>query len=62
MKNLFSCFFACLCIMSLYAKEPYLKISDLFVAGEAGHEIFRIPGTIVTRKGTLLAYGWRIKE
>ncbi|MBZ0256389.1 glycoside hydrolase [bacterium] len=56
MKHLLSCCFICLCVLSSFAEEPYLKTSDLFVAGEAGYEIFRIPGIIVTSKGTLLAY------
>ena len=40
---------------SLFA-APLLEKTDLFVAGEAGYVIYRIPGVVVTAKGTILAY------
>eukprot|EP01031_Cornospumella_fuschlensis_P019628 gene19628-24050_t len=36
--------------------EPLLQKIDLFEAGKDGYELYRIPGIIVTRKGTVLAY------
>lgn len=36
--------------------EPLLKKTDLFKAGTDGYATYRIPGIIVTSKGTLLAY------
>ena len=38
------------------AAEPSLDRTDLFTAGQAGYETFRIPGVVVTRSGTILAY------
>ena len=35
---------------------PFLDKTDLFTAGQSGYETFRIPGIVVTRSGTLLAY------
>jgi len=36
--------------------EPLLQKTDLFEAGTAGYATYRIPGIVVTDKGTLLAY------
>jgi hypothetical protein len=36
--------------------EPLIAKSDLFEAGREGYALYRIPGMVVTRKGTLLAY------
>lgn len=38
------------------AAGPFLEKTDLFTAGEDGYALYRIPGIIVTRKGTALAY------
>lgn len=38
------------------AGAPLLEKSDLFRAGEGGYTLYRIPGIIVTKRGTLLAY------
>jgi sialidase-1 len=39
------------------AGEPALPVTvDLFQAGQGGYELYRIPGLVVTSKGTLLAY------
>ncbi len=35
---------------------------DLFAAGEGGYKLFRIPGLVVTAKGTLLAYAEARKD
>lgn len=38
------------------AAEPYFEQTPVFKAGEGGYEIYRIPGLVVTPRGTLLAY------
>ncbi|HEY1381388.1 MAG TPA: sialidase family protein [Gemmataceae bacterium] len=38
------------------AAEPALERTDLFEAGRGGYTLYRIPGLVVTAKGTLLAY------
>lgn len=41
---------------TLRATDPFLDKTDLFTAGQAGYETFRIPGVVVTKSGTVLAY------
>ncbi len=36
--------------------EPLLQKTNLFEAGKAGYATYRIPGIVVTTRGTLLAY------
>lgn len=36
--------------------EPHLRKLDLFEAGTSGYATYRIPGMIVTRRGTLVVY------
>src|SRR5262249_28678771 len=36
--------------------DPVLEKRDLFEAGQGGYTMYRIPGLVVTSKGTLLAY------
>ncbi len=48
-------------LVALYATigftaEPLLEKLDLFEAGRDGYALYRIPGVIVTSKGTVLAY------
>ncbi|MGC3966857.1 MAG: sialidase family protein [Pirellulales bacterium] len=38
------------------AAEPMLEQISLFEAGKDGYALYRIPGLIVTAKGTVLAY------
>lgn len=38
------------------AAEPQFDQHDLFTAGTAGYQLYRIPGVVVTNKGTVLAY------
>jgi Neuraminidase (sialidase) len=38
------------------AAEPRLDKTDLFEAGKGGYALYRIPGIVVTAKGTVLAY------
>lgn len=38
------------------AADPFLEKIDLFEAGVGGYELYRIPGIVVTAKGTVLAY------
>ena len=40
----------------LSAGEPSFRQADLFTAGEAGYKLYRIPGLVVTKQGTVLAY------
>jgi sialidase-1 len=39
-----------------FAAEPTLERVDLFEAGTDGYALYRIPGLVVTAKGTVLAY------
>jgi sialidase-1 len=41
---------------ALPAAEPRLEKAVLFEAGKGGHKLYRIPGLVVTAKGTVLAY------
>lgn len=41
---------------TLGAAVPSLEKTELFTAGENGHKIYRIPGVVVTKKGTVLVY------
>jgi sialidase-1 len=43
-------------IPSLTAAELRLEKTGLFEAGKGGHKLYRIPGNVVTAKGTVLAY------
>lgn len=38
------------------AAEPQLDKINLFTAGENGYALYRIPGVVVTQRGTVLAY------
>ena len=38
------------------AADPELQQTDLFEAGKGGYALYRIPGIVVTTKGTMLAY------
>jgi sialidase-1 len=40
----------------LTAAEPSLEKTDLFLAGQEGYKLYRIPGIVVTKRGTVLAY------
>jgi sialidase-1 len=42
--------------LRLPAAEPFLDKTDLFEAGIGGYTLYRIPGIVVTTKGTVLAY------
>src|SRR4051812_15842547 len=51
----------CLLAIALFATsapaaEPFLERVDLFEAGKDGYALYRIPGIVVTPKGTVLAY------
>ncbi|MHC4352893.1 MAG: sialidase family protein [Planctomycetota bacterium] len=41
---------------AVVAADPLVQKTDLFTAGTAGYATYRIPGIVVTNKGTLLAY------
>lgn len=38
------------------AAEPFLDKTDLFIANTEGYKLYRIPGIVVTKRGTVLAY------
>lgn len=40
----------------LIGAKPTLRASRLWSGGEAGFETYRIPGIVVTRRGTVVAY------
>ena len=40
----------------LQASEPAIEKADLWTGGEGGYKMYRIPGIVVTAKGTVLAY------
>ncbi len=40
----------------LHAAAPFLAKVDVFTAGQEGYKLYRIPGLVVTRRGTVLAY------
>lgn len=42
--------------LALHAAEPFLEKIDLYEGGKGGHDLYRIPGIVVTSKGTALAY------
>lgn len=50
--------FAALLLLAapLAAAEPTIEKVDLFEAGVGGYKLYRIPGIVVTAKGTVLAY------
>ena len=43
-------------LAALHAVEPFLEKTDVFPAGINGIARYRIPGIVVTAKGTALAY------
>src|SRR5215212_7663174 len=38
------------------AGEPFIERTEVFEAGKGGYALYRIPGLVVTAKGTVLAY------
>ena len=54
------CLFAgCLLVLTAggaIAAEPSFERTDLFEPGRGGYPLYRIPGIVITAKGTLLAY------
>lgn len=56
MRSLHRVFFALLLLQPAFAAEPMLEKMDLFEAGKDGYALYRIPGIVVTKKGTALAY------
>ncbi|PAW77294.1 MAG: exo-alpha-sialidase [Pedosphaera sp. Tous-C6FEB] len=41
---------------SARAAEPFLEKVDVFEAGKEGYALYRIPGIVTTKRGTVLAY------
>jgi sialidase-1 len=56
MTRTFAVVLLALPIPALPAAEPRLGKTDLFEAGKGGYKLYRIPGIVVTAKGTVLAY------
>lgn len=54
MRTLITCVFALVTFLPALTAEPVRQ--DLFTAGDAGYAHYRIPGIVVTPKGTILAY------
>lgn len=50
------CALALLAGMASHAAAPLLEKVDIFEAGKDGYALYRIPGIVVTKKGTVLAY------
>jgi sialidase-1 len=46
----------CVALAPALGAEPFLEKTDLFEAGKDGYLMYRIPGIVVTSKGSLLAY------
>lgn len=46
----------CVLVSGWAMGESTLELSDLFTAGEGGYALYRIPGIVVTAKGTVIAY------
>ncbi|MFO1062628.1 MAG: sialidase family protein [Pirellulales bacterium] len=46
----------CCAVSPIGAEEPYFEQQTIFSAGEHGVSLYRIPGIVVTTKGTILAY------
>ena len=57
MRRLLPLILAALISFPAFAAEPFIEKVDVFQAGERGYRTYRIPGIVVTTKGTLLAYG-----
>jgi hypothetical protein len=47
---------ACSPLATTVAAEPFLEKVDLFEAGKEGYKLYRIPGIVVTKQGSVLAY------
>ena len=47
---------ALLALQSLSAAVPDIEKTELFAGGEKDHKLYRIPGIVVTRRGTVLVY------
>ncbi|TKJ33197.1 MAG: exo-alpha-sialidase [Planctomycetes bacterium B3_Pla] len=45
-----------LLVSAAVSGEPFMQKTDLFEAGSDGYATYRIPGIVVTSRGTLLAY------
>lgn len=55
-KTIFGFLLAALAVSRPLAAEPLFTQANLFAAGEEGRKTYRIPGMVVTKKGTVLVY------
>ena len=56
MRTLFVCFAIASFVGVAWAAEPRLERVEVFEGGKEGYAFYRIPGIVVTTKGTVLAY------
>ena len=56
MKIIFNSFLLILLSTFLFAQAPSMQRTDLFEGGKGGYATYRIPGVIVTAKGSILAW------
>jgi sialidase-1 len=56
MKTLLALLFSTAFVSTPFAAEPNLEKTNIFSAGEGGYDLYRIPGIVVTPKGTIIAY------
>ena len=56
MKAIFARLAVASFVLSIGAAEPFLERIEVFEAGKDGYAMYRIPGLVVTKKGTVLAY------
>ncbi len=45
-----------LATQAAFCAEAWLEKTDLFMGGQGNHKLYRIPGIVVTKKGTVLTY------
>ncbi len=50
------CLFGGLLLSTALAAEPRFETTRLYEGGAGGYRVYRIPGIVVTKKGTILAY------
>ena len=55
-KNFAAALLLTLTATAAHAAEPYLEKTVLFERDSGGYMLYRIPGIVVTRTGTILAY------
>src|SRR6185295_1445606 len=49
-------FLLMIAVVTLHGAEPSIRKIDLFESNKDGYALYRIPGIVTTKAGTLLAY------